>query len=813
MPDIDPTELSSQLLGNHIEFADRFVYSSYFVPLPMRLGDGGPPALTVQQKKNLKTYYRIAPDLVRSALEKLGFEEIVKDAGDYLPGPVTTQEQIPQDVARELEVLANQMRTQLHDVEVLAAPETEAAAGVASRLVSGKLAELGSAAEQITAQARRLESVHYAMASSGAPTRGPSRDPASEPELTEAEKLDLILNLIKSEIGWLFLDRTRIRPNGYAVGEHVHTMSLAPGEELVMEQKAFTKRQATYEEQNEQERQFDIELSSTFSTELQEGLDQQTNQNSTGAQGLAGMTGIDAKVNLFDIASFEKFKVTDASNETKRRSVKDSQTTTAKLSSKYRGLHKITFKVTTETGFETSAKRTIRNPNKYTPMQLHYFKMLQKLELSQERYGARLCWTPCLQDPGREVWKRLRDGRAAILAAAEGGLALPESPATPNVAAKPPTSADATRGVDKWNPDGGTDTIVTIPITVPVGYVWDGVLSSVRVTVDTLIKPERIDTLRVVSAAAFGQQLRVMAQIIVTPRKDWLAGNEWSSVSIVATARFIADPGAGNAEYQRAVQEWQGLMRAWEKQVADLKSQARASAVLAADAWEADALRQVNPLAEMMGRFIADNFQPPAVRDECWEIDLWQRMFDWGSATFKTYPGWWTGPVLRDPSKDPGHLLNASWARLYIPVNVGYEALALRWIYATTVAAPGSPELEKLIKQIVDDLAAFRSGAFGVEETTVDIDADCPEVTEKYLCMGHWYENMPTDGTHLEVSLSGSSAADANSLRDLEDTDKIRKGNLESQQADNELKERIGEKIDQPVQVKIVLPGDNAAEA
>ncbi len=72
----------------------------------------------------------------------------------------------------------------------------------------------------------------------------------------------------------------------------------------------------------------------------------------------------------------------------------------------------------------------------------------------------------------------------------------------------------------------------------------------------------------------------------------------------------------------------------------------------------------------------------------------------------------------------------------YIPVNVGYEALALRWIYATTVAAPGSPELEKLIKQIVDNLAAFRSGAFGVEETTVDINAGYPDVTEKYLCMG-----------------------------------------------------------------------------
>ena len=516
--------------------------------------------------------------------------------------------------------------------------------------MAGKLAELGSAAQQITAQAQRLESARYAMSSAAAPTRRPTRGPASQPELTEAEKLDLILNLIKSEIGWLFLDRTRIRPNGYAVGEHVHTMSLAPGEELVMEQKAFTKRQATYEEQNEQERQFDIELSSTFSTELQEGLDEQTNQNSTGAQGLAGMTGIDAKVNLFDIASFEKFKVTDASNETKRRSVKDSQTTTAKLSSKYRGLHKITFKVTTETGFESSAKRTIRNPNKYTPLQLHYFKMLQKLELSQERYGARLCWTPCLQHPGREVWKRLRDGRAAILAA-RGRPGTARISRDTERRRQTADLRDATRVVDKWNPDGGTDTIVTIPIRSAPGYIWDGVLSSVRVTVDTLIKPERIDTLRVVSAAPFGQQLRVMARIIVTPRKDWLDGNEWSSVSIVGTARFIADPGAGNAEYQRAVQEWQGLMRAWEKQVADLKSQARAQAMLAADAWGSRGAARGESARRDDGRFIADNFQPPAVRDECWEIDLWQRMFDWGSATFKTYPGGGPGPCCATPRR------------------------------------------------------------------------------------------------------------------------------------------------------------------
>ncbi len=291
-----------------------------------------------------------------------------------------------------------------------------------------------------------------------------------------------------------------------------------------MEQKAFTKRQATYEEQNEQERQFDIELSSTFSTELQEGLDQQTNQNSTGAQGLAGMTGIDAKVKLFDVASFEKFKVTDASNETKRRSVKDSQTTTAKLSSKYRGLHKITFKVTTETGFESSAKRTIRNPNKYTPLQLHYFKMLQKLELSQERYGARLCWTPCLQDPGREVWKRLRDGQRCHSRGRRG------RPGTARISRDTERRRQAAnvgrrharrRQVEsRWryghhchHPDPDPTRVYlgrrAVQRSSHCGHAHE---------------PERIDTLRVVSAAPFGQQLRVVARIIVTPRRDGWTG-------------------------------------------------------------------------------------------------------------------------------------------------------------------------------------------------------------------------------------------------------------------------------------------------
>ena len=135
-------------------------------------------------------------------------------------------------------------------------------------------------------------------------------------------------------------------------------------------------------------------------------------------------------------------------------------------------------------------------------MQLHYFKMLQKLELSQERYGARLCWTPCLQDPGREVWKRLRDGRCRD---SRGRRGRPRTARITRDTERRRQAADVRRRharrrqvESRWRHRHHRHH----PDPIPVGYVWDGVLSSVRVTVDTLIKPERIDTLRVVSAAA-----------------------------------------------------------------------------------------------------------------------------------------------------------------------------------------------------------------------------------------------------------------------------------------------------------------------
>src|SRR4051812_35888437 len=63
---------------------------------------------------------------------------------------------------------------------------------------------------------------------------------ATIPEGDDAgNRIDVLQQLLSSELGYLFFDRTRIRPQRFMIGEHVFALSHAPGEEVVLEQKTF----------------------------------------------------------------------------------------------------------------------------------------------------------------------------------------------------------------------------------------------------------------------------------------------------------------------------------------------------------------------------------------------------------------------------------------------------------------------------------------------------------------------------------------------------------------------------------------------
>jgi hypothetical protein len=246
---------------------------------------------------------------------------------------------------------------------------------------------------------------------------GPSSPPATT--TTTSNPIEDLLLLLQSQVGYLFLDRTRISPSGFAIGEHLYTLSLAPGEEVVLEQKTFSKREVTFEEQTEEETQKDLELSSTLSTELQEGAEFQRSRTNSAGFTVGGTVGGDIKgVEVSANLGFST-NVTEASNETRKRSIKENTTSTQRVAARYRAAHKVSFSVAAQTGFEASSRRVVRNPNRFTPINLHYFKVMQVLELTQQRYGVRLCWAPSVKDPGFDLFDRIRIGREAILQKAE----------------------------------------------------------------------------------------------------------------------------------------------------------------------------------------------------------------------------------------------------------------------------------------------------------------------------------------------------------------------------------------------------------
>ncbi len=441
-------------------------------------------------------------------------------------------------------------------------------------------------------------------------------------EVDPAQQSDTLSDLAKAQVGYLFLDRTRIRPQGFAVGEYVYGMSLAPGEEVVVEQKTFSKRETTLEDQEEQETQFDLELSSTLSTDLQEGLERQ--QSLTTNTGLSAGGSLGANIKGVQVNADLKYtkNVTEADTESRRRSVKDSTTASSKVASKYRALHKTVFRIATEERFESTNKRVLRNPNKFTPIDLHYFKLLQKLQMTQERYGARLCWAPQVKDPAFDLFERIRLGKQEIMQKAEA-VALPPKPVEPVKPTKPPVWATSGEvRADKWGFTCDMRYDYTLEIPIPAGYVWDGDPQAVKASAALrTVNMDRGYTYYVVGEPwAAIDKVYVKVHLGVDGRVG-LGG--CGEIYMRAAARCMAAPDAQDAQYTAAYQAWLVAMGDWNKKVEDIRTTSLSEAQDLAAAWEQDMMARVNPVAELINRVIKQNF-PPNVRDEGWEVEVWR---------------------------------------------------------------------------------------------------------------------------------------------------------------------------------------------
>jgi hypothetical protein len=805
--------LDEELLKTTTAGSDRFVYSNYVMPLRITFRDGVTPILPDYKRRALKLFARagvIDGPGVLKALEGLDFGEVVALNRLDLDDPVRDRRE---STAAETPAAVTNLANELMEVldGYVSDADTVESGGTRGRISRAARAGISEAGSALAHAARRLIS---------APA-------ADETAATREAMIQFFIGLLESDTAYFFLDRTRVRPTGFRIGEHVYALSLTPGEEVTLEQKTFTKRQVTFEEQNEQDAQFEIELASTLSTELQEGFSRQKSITDTWGLNVS-KTGTYSSPVISDVAygsfntnhTFGYTKnITTADQETRNRSTKDSKTASAKVASKYRTAHKTTFKVATEMGFESTAKRIIRNPNAFTPVTLHYFKVLQRVEMTHERYGVQLGWMPFIKDPAGGFFEQIRTGKAKILSDAEAGL--PRKPEDPT-AGKPTTSGGSSSPSEKWfrseitpigtgAADGSMSVDSTIDVGFDDGWEWDGVVENIDPKVISGRPKEKVSAyvkgfpVVVQSVGGTGSALRVVVH--VGAQED-----AWNRrmIEVQLSARFLPKPvesplPSTEKEVEQAA-AYSTALRDWEARCDELRAQARQEA----DDWEATMLRNLNPVAEIVDQLIKKyEYFPAEVRDAAGEVDLWQKLFDWERASYVPYPGWWGEGALRDPTRDPADFINASWARLYLPVRVGVERLALRWMHRGATSKLDAAT-EARFDGIEAELKQYRKEKFGGELEMMAPDTH-GAYQEKYDTIATWTDLMPTDGTHVEVVQASSMAADPVTLKASDDASKLREAAIASEEQDARLKDKAYDQLTKPASLQVRISTDGTA--
>ena len=281
---------------------------------------------------------------------------------------------------------------------------------------------------------------------------------------------------------------------------------------------------------------------------------------------------------------------------------------------------------------------------------------------------------------------------------------------------------------------------------------------------------------RILTTTATQSGVQVIVHVGIEDCHNPIKPQWWQAVgtaTITVTASFLpTSDSAADAAYADKLAKYQTDLAAWKAQRDAAVAEATAKAEENWKKMRAGILAKTNIVQEVVGALIEQAF-PTSVRDQPWELDFWERIFDFDNASVRFYPAWWNGRELRDPDSSAGSFMNASWARIYIPIRINSEATALRWLLARSLSGTNSPILESIIKQVVADIRAYRLANFGSEDEmeiaqSQDPSNPCPALTRPYRCLGTWIEYIPTDGTHLEVLQATTSAADDDYSRRLQ---------------------------------------------
>lgn len=557
-----------------------------------------------------------------------------------------------------------------------------------------------------------------------------------------------------SEIGYLFIDRTRIRPAGFKLGEHLYGLSLAPGEEVILEQKSSLKETTSFEEslEKEYEQKFSTETENssrtTDSQDKEEG--QESNTNIGGNLGVGGSVPIKgASVNA-DVGADASQSFAQSLSRSNQLSTEVANRTTTDVSTSLKSNHKTTFKITKESTFEKRSERRLKNPNYTTSLTLHYFKIMQHLKLQQERKGVQLCWAPFVFQPGSNLRIRMEQAKQKVFSDAIHSLDIPPEPIPPSKEFK-----------KEWIRSNARS--VLTPIFMGFSTLLDKYLDmEVRIPDDANFTGRL--RVHLEGAPAMSSYAGIVLRgeepgpdengiVRATVKIDLPAGITMSTVFVYLEAEVQKVPATYHSKYDT----YKELIDQWHRDVAEIKTGAKIEAQPKAEAAAKKVLESTDLRSDLLRTAIKQNIVATS-RDEIKEIEQWHRLLDFENISFTLFPAWWSDQPILYPELGPTHLLNVEWARIFIPI---------RHIHNLPSGKTNEEKFLNLLYQPGQNgnisVVAFNSFSNKVtkdlrKEQDKFYDSDGCPITRK---IGkEWSTHIPTDGTHVECVVGATTAAD-----------------------------------------------------
>ena len=557
---------------------------------------------------------------------------------------------------------------------------------------------------------------------------------------------------ISSQLGFVFYEKLSIEPAGTSVSDEiVKDVFLAPGAEVQLAKRTWSKVSTELAESTSQLREEELQSSEAETKELAASAQKQSQLSMS----LGASVQASGDAGTYKISASASFNLASARSLTEARSTRELQEQTSKAASRTRQEHKMTFTQHTEMGSEYSTLEIYKNPNTSHAVVLTLRKLLKKWRVSHEQYGVRLCVDVMVKNPGRNLRSTLK-----IDDFDESTILDPDPTAPPEGAPQVPPPMITLEKEVTWPSAAKNTTIVAFPI--PDGYELDycEVIgdNAVPITFDRQPNPGFVEASNMGLGYYPGKYVGAYVN-------NYDATNS-SSRTVqhgIVTAHFQLSAGA--------MQVWKRIARPFAVAAARSEWQARRDLDAATEAMlekessapPAQMLRKEerDELLSGVARFIIlgeDAPTPPSPEDasiyQCVPPSTIRKLHDsfaWEEMASFLYPYWWDPQALggshplrelfRVNHKDflRREFLRASWARVLVPVRAGHERWALEMFYGEEM------------KQALD--ASNKAAPYPIGDlVTAYLDIASHE-NDAVKELAAWDEYTPTDETSATMRL------------------------------------------------------------